>query len=234
MTDNYRTNYSYSEEAFLLSSLQEVAKVWARGTGQASFHLNILDGMAQLELSFKLGGPGDLHCDPVHALVPPPPFPPYHEDQRPRRRKGPGRLERDRLRAEKHRAKVSKHERAEAAVSAVKLPFSGKILPVKSTKPPANRNLYPEDVPLAAAPAVGHRQAVPAVTSPPASVEQPPAKPRKSLATPTPTPQRYIDASVAKKQLFAPPQRPTSSSIQPTAKKKYEMKEDDLWTKLFH
>ena len=165
MTNNYRTNYSYSEEAFLLSSLQEVAKVWARGTGQASFHLNILDGMAQLELSFKLGGPGDLHCDPVHALVPPPPFPPYHEDQRPRRRKGPGRLERDRLRAEKHRAKVSKHERAEAAVSAVKLPFSGKILPVKSTKPPANRNLYPEDVPLAAAPAVGHRQAVPAKLS---------------------------------------------------------------------
>ena len=50
-----------SEEAFLLRSLMEVTMVWQRGTGQASFNLNIKDGQANLQLSFQLGKPEDHH-----------------------------------------------------------------------------------------------------------------------------------------------------------------------------
>ena len=39
------TYFSLSEEAFILSSLKEVTKVWARGTGLATFNLNILMGL---------------------------------------------------------------------------------------------------------------------------------------------------------------------------------------------
>ena len=60
------TNSNYTEEAFLLSSLQEVVKVWARGFGQAKFDLNICDGVADLSLNFKLGHPSEPHCEPVH------------------------------------------------------------------------------------------------------------------------------------------------------------------------
>ena len=44
-----------TEEASLLSSLNEIVKVWARGSGQAKFDLNICDGVAELSLNFKLG-----------------------------------------------------------------------------------------------------------------------------------------------------------------------------------
>ena len=53
-----------TEEAFLLSSLNEIVKVWARGFGQAKFDLNICDGVAELSLNFKLGHPSDQHCAP--------------------------------------------------------------------------------------------------------------------------------------------------------------------------
>ena len=90
-----RTNYNYSftEEAFLLSSLYEVVKVWARGTGQASFDLNIVDGVAEVKLGFKLGRPSEPHCHepaPVHH------HPPGEQQQHHRRRhKAAGRRERD-------------------------------------------------------------------------------------------------------------------------------------------
>ena len=109
------TDFNYSEEAFLLSTLKEVTKIWAKGKGQASFHLDISDGCADLQLKFKLGNPCDLHCD-----VDPPQPHPVHEQPRHRRWKGPGRRERDRLRAQEHQAK---QELVEAAAPAVKLPF---------------------------------------------------------------------------------------------------------------
>ena len=55
-----------TEEAFLLSSLNEVVKVWARGFGQAKFDLIICDGVADVSLNFKLGHPSDQHWDPTH------------------------------------------------------------------------------------------------------------------------------------------------------------------------
>ena len=66
-----QTTFSYSEEAFILSSLREVSKVWARGTGHATFNLNIVDGFANLQLGFTLGRPSDPHLreepgDPHH------------------------------------------------------------------------------------------------------------------------------------------------------------------------
>ena len=54
-----------TEEAFLLGSLNEVVKVWARGFGQAKFDLNICDGVAELSLNFKMGHHSQ-HCDPPH------------------------------------------------------------------------------------------------------------------------------------------------------------------------
>ena len=50
-----RTTFSWTEEAFILSSLKEVTQVWARGTGSATFNLNIVDGVANLQLQFSLG-----------------------------------------------------------------------------------------------------------------------------------------------------------------------------------
>ena len=73
------TNFNYTEEAFLLSSLQEVTKIWAKGTGEASFNLNILDGVAELQLHFKLGSPCDPHCVPADPPDPGQSFP--QEDQ---------------------------------------------------------------------------------------------------------------------------------------------------------
>ena len=86
-------NFNISEEAFLLRSLREVTMVWQRGTGHASYNLNIREGLADLKLSFQLGHPGDLHL--------PPPLP------HPRRAKGEKRKERDRIRAAAHQAKLA-------------------------------------------------------------------------------------------------------------------------------
>ena len=104
-TNANTTTFNYTEEAFLLSSLHEVVKVWARGSGQASLDLQVKNGVAELKLGFSLGHPADLHSYPVTH---PPPYlndqqvhRRYQEHVRPyRRRKGPKRRERDQKRAE--------------------------------------------------------------------------------------------------------------------------------------
>ena len=63
--------YNYTEEAFLLSSLHEMVKVWASGSGKARFNLDICDGLAKLQLNFQLGHPSEAHGDPY--------LPPNHE-----------------------------------------------------------------------------------------------------------------------------------------------------------
>ena len=68
------TYFSLSEEAFVLSSLKEVAKVWAKGTGFAIFNLDIADGFANLQLGFSLGRPTDpnLHItSPLRTTINP-------------------------------------------------------------------------------------------------------------------------------------------------------------------
>jgi hypothetical protein len=59
---NLNTNsFSFSEEAFLFSSLREVTKVWAIASGKARFNFFVHDAKANLQLGFHLGLPGDLH-----------------------------------------------------------------------------------------------------------------------------------------------------------------------------
>ena len=86
--------FSLSEEAFLLKSLNEVTKVWARASGKANFNLSVQDGQAHLQLGFQLGLPHNYH-------LPPPPRPSAQ------RYKGSVRRERDRLRAAEHQARLS-------------------------------------------------------------------------------------------------------------------------------
>ena len=98
--------FSLSEEAFILSSLKEVTKVWARGTGLATFNLNIADGFANLQLGFSIGRPTDPHLreepgDPHHL-----PTQDHHHQPRKRRKKGPARLAKDCARAEQHCASL--------------------------------------------------------------------------------------------------------------------------------
>ena len=83
-------NFSETEEAFLLSSLKEVVKVWGKGSGQASFNFSVINGKGTLQLGFQLGLPCDLHV-----------LPPQRS-----RKKGPARCQRDRRRATAHQARV--------------------------------------------------------------------------------------------------------------------------------
>ena len=85
--------FSLTEKAFILDSLREVSKVWARAFGKASFNLAIQDGKAHLQLGFQLGFPGDPHIPPCPNHPPP-------------RFKGSVRKERDRLRAAEHQARL--------------------------------------------------------------------------------------------------------------------------------
>ena len=77
--DKKYTSFSYSEEVFLLASLHEVVKVWSRGSGQASFNLDVSEGSADLKLSFKLGHPTEPHCDEV--VLPEVPLKPHLKPQ---------------------------------------------------------------------------------------------------------------------------------------------------------
>ena len=83
--------FSLSEEAFLLNSLSEVTKVWARSTGKATFNFSVQDGQAHLQLGFQLGMPGDPHLPPHPPCLP--------------KTKTSIRRERDRQRAAEHQAK---------------------------------------------------------------------------------------------------------------------------------
>ena len=240
------TNTNYTEEAFLLSSLQEVVKVWARGFGEAQFDLKICDGVADLSLNFKLGHPSDQHIEPVHQ----PPDPHHHahhedfengqETHRPphqRQRRGPAQRERNRLRAARHRAGT--------AASAVILPFTGNILPLKETRTPFPS--LPKDVPQkqAADPAAPST----ASTASPLTVSKTapataatavsPAPPGSGPSTvtrpvkPSKASQAASDVAFVRKQLFPASLQPAPTIPAPGKKKCYKMKEDDLWTKLF-
>ena len=77
--------------------------IWHRGTGHASFNLQVNDGQADLQLSFKLGKPDDPHL----------PLP-----SKKTRGKGEKQRERDRARAAAHHAKLA----AASAVQASEQP----------------------------------------------------------------------------------------------------------------
>ena len=241
------TNSNYTEEAFLLSSLQEVVKVWARGIGQAKFDLNICDGVADLSLNFKLGHPSEPHCEPVH-LHPHHSHPHHHQQEYGQETPHPNPHRKSRSQRERNRLRAAKH-RAATAATAVILPFTGNLLPVnkRNTLSP----LTPKDVPhkevvVSAAPpprTVASASPPPrtaATAAPPAATAGSPAPPfagPPTAARPSKAPQASQAAAnvkFVKKQLFqAPLQHQPSPNPTTGQKKHYQMQEDDLWTKLF-
>ena len=109
------------------------------------------------------------------------------------------------------------HPQNNEAVTAVILPFTGKLLPVKNVEIPPVLATTPQ-----AAPAVS---LTPEAAPPQVSAA---VKPTKSSSESL----KNIDFNVVKKQLFqAAPRRQEPLSAPP--KKTYQMKEEDLWTKLF-
>ena len=219
-------NHSFTEEAFLLSSLQEVVRVWARGFGSANFSFQVSDGGAELNLSFPMGRPSDPHVLPVQ----PPSVPDqHHQDSMPavlpvlqkkrrRKQKSANRRERDRQRAQDFQAKKQNLE------PAVIFPFSGNLLQVKKPEILDQQNL--------SAAALECDSAPPAVT-PPAPSPFPAALPVRKHSTN----QGYSDVEVAKKNLFPTNLhtiQPPPPSSRPPDKRSFKVKEADLWTKLFH
>ena len=231
---NKFTTFNLTEEAFLLDSLHEVVKVWSRGSGQASFNLDISDGAADLKLCFKLGLPGDLHYVPDVLLHPPQQHlhQDHHQQVKRKRRRGPAQIIKDRARAAAHQTRLQSEAaipvRTEtAAPAAIKLPFSGNILPliIPTVNPFVPQTVNPS-------------------TLSPSLVTAPKKSPSKSIS------KKYANVSAVKKQLFpldqlppppvappqtapppaAPPPRPTSP---PSKIKNYQKSENQLWTKLF-
>ena len=132
---NSYTTFSLTEEAFLLRSLKEVVNVWARGTGQASFNLNISNGSADLQLGFQLGLPTEPHLHTQHQHEPV--ICPKPQQSR---RKSPSRRRRDRERAAQHQAATHQPAQAKSSSTSDKaeveptpviiLPFNGKLIPL--------------------------------------------------------------------------------------------------------
>ena len=232
----------FSEEAFLLNSLHEVVKVWARGSGQAKFDLDICDGVAELSLNFKLGHPSDKHCDHPHLAPQPDDHDAPHDDDqgqeafRPvRPRKSRAQRERNRLRAARHRASTAatavtaaaatKAAEEAAATTDVILPFTGNIIPMSANEDD------PTDPHTAATPSSSTATASPSYAAATAASPKPVRPIKASQTKPTST----LDATFVKKKLFpipsdhqVPPRNPDGGH-----KKCYKMKEDDMLTKLF-
>ena len=51
--------FTMTEEAFLLNCVKEVMKVWATKSGKADMNISVINGMADLQLNFRLGSPRD-------------------------------------------------------------------------------------------------------------------------------------------------------------------------------
>ena len=68
-TNPNHIQFSPSEEAFFLNCVGELMKVWASKSGKAGMHISVQNGLADLQLNFQLGSPGDPHLSPQ-----PPPF----------------------------------------------------------------------------------------------------------------------------------------------------------------
>jgi hypothetical protein len=209
------STFSLSEEAFLLNSLHEIVKIWASGSGKASFSLDVRDGKANRSLGFQLGHPSDQHYDPGAQ---PHQRPPHDQQQdvvqQKRRHKGPNRREKDRARAAAHQARLqsaaaapAKCDTADPAV--IKLPFSGKLLPLKRK---------PSQAP--------HHDTTPSTSS-----LLSPTTPKKLTSTSEPTFKKYLDVSIVKKQLF--PHQLSQGDEEISTSQNYQKREKKLWTRLF-
>ena len=111
------STFSLDKRNFLHRQLDEVIRLWVRGSGQGSFSLTINDGTPKLQFGIRLGfedAPGHPH----HHL--------HHLQGGGLKRRGPARRERDRLRAARYQA--AKKSAAVSAVSAPSFPGEGKVV----------------------------------------------------------------------------------------------------------
>ena len=206
------SSWSYSEEAFVYSSIKEVMKVWTRGAGKASFSIDVHNGAAELRLNFSLGHPSEPHILPLW----PQQMDKSRENLKKQKRKSPSNKRRDQRRAEQFRAKkVSNH-------SEIVLPFSCQVVPLQ--KPAENKAV---DIPAFSTTASDEK--TPEVCDPPAV-----GAPTKCNVK-----QWYLDVGAVRKQLF--PTKPMLSASEApenlngnsVRSQKYQQKEDEMWKKLF-
>ena len=213
------SNFSLTEEEFLLNSLHEIVKIWARGSGKASFSLDVSDGQANLSLRFQLGHPGDQHYDPGAHLHHHHPHDQQQDDvQQKRRHKGPKRRAKDRARAAAHQARLQS-EAADparlvtAAPAVVKLPCSGKLLPLNTKTSVATLE----------------------ATTPSTSSSISPTTPKKLQSTSEPPFSKYLHVRVVKKQLFTHQESPgdTHHAAEEIPTSQNYQERENLWTRLF-
>ena len=82
---------------FLHRQLDEVIAIWARGSGQGKFKLSVDEGIPDLQFGIQL----NFQDAPLHK----PPHNPHEHPHKTKRRRGPARQSRDRIRAADHQAK---------------------------------------------------------------------------------------------------------------------------------
>ena len=106
------------------------------------------------------------------------------------------------------------------AATAVKLPFTGKILPYKTA-------VLTSSVAEPATPSSSTTRSASSLSL--STLQEPPTKLPSTAATP-------LDVSSVKKALFPagpPPGRPPSPSLASNSSRSYREKENELWSKLF-
>ena len=210
--------------------------MWARGTGQAMFAVNVENGVAKLDMSFSLGHPSDLHCQLPQQHVPDVPHPQHcdhdqagdHGVKKKYRKKSAARRERDRLRAQNFQTARNQQK------PEIIFPFTGKLLPVNEAE--ADHDDQSAAVPAAGPtdsqhppPRVG-QQTAPAVVTPSDVAVSSIAVP---VARKTHPCRDYFDASSAKKHLFSSNLPTPQPEPEPVVTRNFKKKEADLWTKLF-
>ena len=101
MNSKFQVPFHQTEEAFFLSCVDEVMKVWASKSGQAKLNICVEDGKVDLQLAFKLGLPGDAH------------LPPQNHNFNPPRTKSPARKAKDNARAAAHQHQLHAQQTCE-------------------------------------------------------------------------------------------------------------------------
>ena len=168
------TSFNQTGEAFVYSSIAEIVNVWARGTGDASFSIDVKNGSATVNMSFSLGPLDKLHVLPSAQCNKK-----LDGDAKPKKnfkKKSLSRLRRNRKRAEAFkRSKLN-----------LILPFAGELLPLYDYEETVRTN------PIVSA--TIREETSPKVCAPPKAVA-----PSKLISK-----QRYLDVGTVRKQLFLP------------------------------
>ena len=95
--DEYSSSFTFPRREFLHRQLDEVIRLWHRGSGQGTFFFSVNEGNPNLQYGIQLDFteipvPGDLQ------------HPQHHPHKAAARRRGPARKARDRTRAAKYQA----------------------------------------------------------------------------------------------------------------------------------